>query len=168
MKRWLKRIRGAIGVGLTWGVVWGLVGGTLEAIFGLPPGSSGAGIVFQEFVRGFAAFAMIGFSGSAVFSMALWLGGRRRSFAEMSLPRFAGWGALAGSTAGLALYVGVGALTPSALVIGVGTMALLGAGSAAGSLALARVADDRELLEAGEEVRDVGLTHEESRELLGT
>ncbi len=43
---------------------------------------------------------------------------------------------------------------------------LLGAGSAAGSLALARRADDRELLEHGADVADIGLTEEEKRELL--
>ena len=51
--------------------------------------------------------------------------------------------------------------------IGAGIAALLGAGSAAGSLALARKADDGELLEAGEEVADIGLTKDEKRELLG-
>ena len=43
---------------------------------------------------------------------------------------------------------------------------LLGAGSAAGSLALARRVDDQELLEAGEDVAEVGLTDKEVRELL--
>ena len=43
---------------------------------------------------------------------------------------------------------------------------LLGAGSASGSLALARRADDRELLDAGADFDDIGLTEEEKRELL--
>ena len=47
-----------------------------------------------------------------------------------------------------------------------GAVFLLGAGSAAGSLALARRADDRELLEHGADVADIGLTEEEKRELL--
>ncbi len=46
-------------------------------------------------------------------------------------------------------------------------LALLGAGSSAGSLALARRAEDRELLEDGADVSDVGLTEEDTRELLG-
>ncbi len=50
----------------------------------------------------------------------------------------------------------------------VGLLTMLGAGSAAGSLALARRADDRELLDAGEDVADIGLTEEETHELLGT
>ena len=47
-----------------------------------------------------------------------------------------------------------------------GVATLLGAGSAAGSLALARRADDRELLEHGADVADIGLTEQEKRELL--
>ena len=45
-------------------------------------------------------------------------------------------------------------------VLPIAIMALLGAGSAAGSLALARRAEDRELLEAGEEA--LGLIEGES------
>jgi hypothetical protein len=65
-----------------------------------------------------------------------------------------------------AALFGVQFLTPEALV----TAALvvgLGAGSAAGSLALARRADDSELLDAGADVAEVGLTKEETRRLLG-
>lgn len=176
MKTWLRRLRGAIGVGISWGVVWGLAGGALEAIFGLPPGTPGAGVVLYEFARGFMAFSMIGFVGSSVFSVALGLGGRRRSFAEMSLPRFGRWGGLAGLAVGVLLYSPL-LLAPTgrftlaegilraALAIGVTTA--LGAGAAAGSLALARVSDDRELLSAAEEVAGVGLTERETRELLG-
>ena len=51
-------------------------------------------------------------------------------------------------------------------VVIVGTATLLGASSATGSLALARMADDRELLEEGAEVAGVGLSEEESRKLL--
>ena len=47
-----------------------------------------------------------------------------------------------------------------------GVVVLVAAGSAAGSLALARRADDRELLEAAEGVAEVGLTPSEVRELL--
>ena len=43
---------------------------------------------------------------------------------------------------------------------------LLGAGSPAGSLARARRTDDRELLDAGADVADIGLTEAEKRESL--
>ena len=45
-------------------------------------------------------------------------------------------------------------------------MAVLGAGSAAGSLALARRTDDLGLLEAAADIADVGLTEKETHELL--
>ena len=53
------------------------------------------------------------------------------------------------------------------LFFNVGFMGLLGAGSSAGSLALARREEDRELLEAGEDLVDAGLTEGETQELLG-
>ena len=56
--------------------------------------------------------------------------------------------------------------TPSGLVNAT-FLALMGAGFAAGTLALARKAEDRELPEAGADVAEVGLTQEERRELLG-
>ena len=61
--------------------------------------------------------------------------------------------------------VGSGNVAQAAAVVS--TVSLLSAVSAAGSLLLARVAEDRELLAAGDEVSDVGLTGEEARELLG-
>ena len=45
--------------------------------------------------------------------------------------------------------------------------AVAGAGCATGSLALARKAEDQALLDAGEEVADVGLSEDEARTLLG-
>ena len=45
--------------------------------------------------------------------------------------------------------------------------AAAGAGSAAAALALARRAEDQELLEADEDVDEVGLTEDDARELLG-
>jgi hypothetical protein len=44
--------------------------------------------------------------------------------------------------------------------------ALAGAGSAAGSLALARRGEERELLDVSAEVAEVGLTEDEAKELL--
>ena len=85
----------------------------------------------------------------------------------MSLPRFAGWGAVGGLL--LTIYFAFTWL-PLLSLQGertAGLLALLGAGSAAGSLALARRADDQELLESGEEVAEIRLTEEEKHQLLG-
>ena len=83
----------------------------------------------------------------------------------MSLPRFAGWGAVGGLLVMLVMFLVYG--DPVGGILGLASVAtLVGAGSAAGSLALARRADDRELLEHGADVADIGLTEEEKRELL--
>ena len=49
----------------------------------------------------------------------------------------------------------------------IGPLALLSAVSASGSLMLARMAEDRELLDASADVAEVGLTGDEAQELLG-
>ena len=61
--------------------------------------------------------------------------------------------------------VGMGELAVSWALTGI--LTLMAAGSAAGSLALARRADDQELLEDGADVADTGLTEEEMHQLLG-
>ncbi len=109
-------------------------------------------------------FGVVGFIGGVTFSTVLGIAEGRRRFDEMSLWRFAGWGALGGLLVPMLLLGGFWSEGPEWLFVGVYT--LLGAGSAAGSLALARRADDRELLEHGADVADIGLTEEEKRELL--
>ena len=49
----------------------------------------------------------------------------------------------------------------------IGPFTLLSAGSAAGSLDLARLAEDRELLDASADVAEVGLSEGEAQKLLG-
>lgn len=89
----------------------------------------------------------------------------------MSLPRFAGWGAVGGFLLAAVFVVAV-ALTEditflSNLVALGPVFALAGAGSAAGSLAIARRAEDRERLEAVEDAAEFGLSEDEAQELLG-
>ena len=85
----------------------------------------------------------------------------------MALPRFAVWGGVGGFLLSMLWVYGAGPAPTLGEIVGTGVlMALMGAGSAAGSLALARRADDRELLDAGADVADIGLTEEEKRELL--
>ena len=157
MKKWLKRIRGAVGLGLTWGAAWSALG----AVLWLAGGTGPLGLPDS-----LLASAILGFVGGAIFSTVLGITEGRRRFDEMSLLRFAGWGALGGVilTLPYVLIVFPGALLVKVIIAGI--LALIGAGSAAGSLALARRADDRELLEHGADVADIGLTEEEKRELL--
>ena len=153
MKKWLMRIRGAVGMGLTWAAAWFGAGAIVGVITGVSAGS----------LVGFGGiFAALGFGGGTIFSIVLGITERRRRFDEMSLPRFAAWGAAGALLVSLFFEMSTGGLS----VMAASVLTLLGAGSAAGSLALARRADDRELLEHGEDVADIGLTEEEVRELL--
>ena len=167
MKTWLQRIRGALGIGLTWAVGWAPVGAVTGLITGVVFGLPLGGIAFNYA----GMFGVLGFMGGTMFSTLLRLAEGRRRFDELSLPRFAVWGAAGGLSLGtLAVslgVVGLGGVTPLTVAVVVAA-GLLGGGSATGSLLLARKADDHDLLAAGEEAADVGLTETERRELLGS
>jgi hypothetical protein len=174
LKTWLTRIRGAIGMGLTWAAGWVFAGVLIGVMAILLTGIPWE--VFEVFDAPLPALAIPGFFGGAVFSAVLGIAGRRHRFDELSLPRFAAWGALGGVLVslipgamvvlGLARAVGAspGPLQFTAAIVG--PLALLSAGSAAGSLMLARKSEDRALLEASADVAEVGLTGDEARELL--
>lgn len=141
MKTWPRRIRGAIGMGITWGLGWLGAGLVLLAIVGL----DAADVPFPLF------FGALGFLAGVTFSGILSIVERRRSFDQMSIPRFAGWGAVGGLLfSGIFLLVmalaGEPALQFAMLSV---VFALAGAGSAAGSLALARMGGGRDLLDGG-------------------
>lgn len=159
MKKWLRRVRGAIGMGVTWAAAWSVAGLLLLPVVG--PGA--ADVPFP------IGFGLFGFLAGATFSGILAIAEGRRRFDQMSLPRFAGWGAVGGLLLSV-LFVAVLALggdtSLDILVLGP-VFALSGAASAAGSLALARKAEERESLDAGAEVDEVGLTGDEVRDLLG-
>ena len=93
MKKWLKRIRGALGMGLTWAVAWSPFGAILGLVLWVVIGGTPLLNTLVGFV---AAAATLGFVGGAAFSVVLGIAEGRRRFDEMSLPRFAGWGALGG------------------------------------------------------------------------
>ncbi len=167
MGKWLQRIRGAIGIGLTWAVGWAPVG----AVTGLVAG------VFLGFPLGVIAtnyavmFGVLGFTGGTLFSTLLRIAEGRRRFDELSLPRFAVSGGAGGLLLGILAVtlglVGLGGITPLTVSV-VAAAGLLGVGSATGSLALARKADDQELLEGGQSAAEVGLSQAEKREILGS
>ncbi len=105
MKKWLKRIRGAFRMGLVWAAAWAGVGaivGVVAAVLGFDPASG--------IVEGAAVGVIIGFFAGATFSTVLGITEGRRRFDEMSLPRFAGWGAVGGVLLQLVM-VGLGQTT---------------------------------------------------------
>jgi hypothetical protein len=147
-------------MGLTWAVAWAIVGGGLMEGIVDPNGR-----ILDMWPQ---TLAIPGFLGGVVFSVVLWMTEGRRRFDELSLPRFAVWGAVAGGVLG-ALALAAGAfpgVTPLWLRAAalIGPVAILCAGSAAGTLALAKKAVERGLLDAGVDVVDVGVTRGKTRE----
>jgi hypothetical protein len=163
-------------MGVTWAAAWALAGLALGLasllLSGLPWET-----VFQLFDAPLPALALPGFVGGVLFSAVLGVAGRRHRFGALSLPRFTAWGALGGCLLSFVpgLLVAAGLATPGPGSPGIGALtailvvplALLGAVSAAGSLALARLGEDREPGAAGEAVARAGLTAREERERLG-
>ena len=145
MKKWLRRIRGAITLGLTWAVAWAVVA-VLVGMIVDPDGS------MDEMWPAIGAYP--GFLSGVVFSVVLGIAERRRRFAELSLRRFAAWGAVAGLVLGVVPFM-LGESTSQLplwklAAVFIGSTTLLGAASAAGSLALARRSQEKELLDAAQ------------------
>ena len=134
MKTWVKRIRGAIGIGLTWAAAWFGAGMVLLFIVGF----GAADVPFPLF------FGLLGFLAGATFSAILGVVAGRRKFAEMSLPRFATWGAVGGLL--LSGIVRWAAGTDGEFLVLGPVFAAAGAISAAGTLALARRTEGRDLI----------------------
>jgi hypothetical protein len=159
MKKWGRRIRAAIGMGLTWAAAW-----------------FGAGILLAR-VPGFHSdlpfallFAPLGFLTGVIFSAILVGIEGHRGFARMSLSRFAGWGAASGLLLSGIFVVGAalrgGAVWGEFLVFAP-PVAMASAVCAAGSLAVARRADRRALPVDDGHSSDAELTEDEKQALLG-
>ncbi|HET7322287.1 MAG TPA: hypothetical protein VFI96_07330 [Longimicrobiaceae bacterium] len=147
MKEWLRRIRGALGTGLTWAVGWAVAGVLIGVASVLLPWLPWH-YFFEVFDAPLPALAVPGFFGGVLFSVVLGIAGRRRRFADLSILQMAAWGAVGGVLLGLvpAAMVLVGLATIGSGGLGLwqltavicGPLALLSAASASGSLALAR------------------------------
>jgi hypothetical protein len=152
MKKWLKRIRAAVTMGLLWAVPWAVVAVLIGFI--VDPDES-----MDE--MWFLIGAYPGFLGGVLFSIVLAVAERRRNLSELSVRRFGAWGAAAGLVIGVLPFM-LG--TPSANIdvarlatVVIGSFTLMSAASAAGSLALARRGEARELLDAGTGAGDARL-----------
>ena len=126
MKKWLRRIRAAVGIGLTWAAAWFGAGMALLLVVGF----GAADVPFPLF------FGFLGFLAGATFSGILGIVARRRRFDQMSLASFATWGAVGGAL--LAGVVNFAAGPGGDLLVVIPVFALAGAVSAVGTLALAR------------------------------
>ena len=137
MNDWWRRVRAGLGMGLIWAAGGAAVGGLMELIANFVP-------ALNFIDMWIPLFAIPGFVGGMIFSAVIGIAARHHRFEELSLPAFAAWGALGGVL-----------LVLVAAVIGWGgpflalPFILMSSGAAAGSLAIARMAEKRETLGAG-------------------
>jgi hypothetical protein len=155
MRKWLRRIRGAIGMGLTWGAAWGAAGFVLAVV-----------TRFKADAPFPLIFFVLGFIAGVIFSTFLALTEGRRRFDQMSLPRFAGWGATGGLLLS-AVFAKAASLGWGDVLAIAPTFALASAVCASGTLAVARRAVRRELPDVRGNTAAVELTDHEKRKLLG-
>jgi hypothetical protein len=111
-------------------------------------------------------FGVLGFIAGVTFSGLLVLTEGRRRFDQMSLPRFAAWGAVGGLLLS-ALFARLASLGWGDVLAIVPTFAVASAACASGSLALARRAARRELPGIREDAAETELTDHEKRKVLG-
>ena len=150
----LLKIRGGIGMGLSWAVVAFLLGGIPELIGNIWPNSVTNAVDIWP-----AALAIPAFFGGAGFSIVLALAGENTHFEEFSLGRFAIFGAIGGALASScpALLLSLGLISPN-VPIGQITLALLGplfvggAVAAMITLVVARMSENRDLLDATRDI----------------
>jgi hypothetical protein len=155
MRTWLRRIRGAIGIGVTWAAVWFAAGTVPRWVFGV---NTDAPLPL--------VFGLFGLIAGVVFSAVLALTEGRRTFDQMSLARFAVWGAMGGLLLS-ALFAKAASLGWGDMLALAPTLAVASAVSASGSLAMARKAVRQELPDSRGNIAEAELTDHEKRKLLG-
>lgn len=137
----MRRIRGLLGVGVTWGVLWGAIGALIGLVVGLVAGDVALSAPILEWALGMGAYGVVSGLG---FGTLLSLGEGRRTLRDLSLGRVAVWGVLGSALVPL----GFGALgffeagTTLMDVLGaIGVTATLGGTFASGSVVMARRAE---------------------------
>lgn len=159
MKKWGRRIRAAIGMGFIWGAAWFVAGTLLARVPGY----------FSDLPFALL-FAPLGFVTGIIFSGILVGMEGGRGFERTSLSRFAGWGAASGLLLSGIIVVGA-ALRGEAwwgefLLFGP-PLIMAGTVCAAGSLAIARRAERRELPGDSGHPAEAELAEDGKRKLLG-
>lgn len=130
MRTALRRIRGLLGIGLTWGVAWGALGALATMVIGyFRPGNVGPG---EGPLVAATVLGIAGFVSGVLFGGFVAATGRRKTLLELSLGKMAIWGAVAASVIPLVT------IADDRMVY---IPAPLGAFLASGSLALARRAE---------------------------
>jgi hypothetical protein len=147
MKRLLRRVRGLLGVGISWGTLWGAIGAGIGFVLGLIDPSLWA-LDNPVAVWGIGMGAY-GFVSGVGFGTLLSLGEGSKLLRELSLKRVALWGILGSAAVPLLFFPFFEAGTTLIDVLGaMGVTAMLGGTFAPGAVAIARRAE----LAAPEEV----------------
>ena len=138
MSKWFAGLRGTVLLAVFWGLSWAPV----AVVIGLIVDSDGS---MDEMWPAIGAYP--GFIAGALFAALLFRTARGRGFAQLSRARVTIWGALAGLVFGMFPFA-VATSNPDiapwiAGLVSVWLMTLIGAVSAAGTLALARTAERR-------------------------
>jgi len=139
MTRFLRRIRGALGNALTWGVAWfagGLAITTAAFLTGLYPASAGWWVAFAIA----KAVGVTGFITGGAFSLYLGIVHRDRQLHELRAGRLALAGAVIAAVLSVSLLVlNGGLILPIQALVGDGLIAaLLGAVTAGGTIRLSQ------------------------------
>ena len=136
MNKFLRRLRGIVGTGLTWAVGWAGVTIALNLLGGIP---------LQFLGRIALSGAVWGFIAGGAFAVILSVAERRHTLEDLSLRRVALWGGIGGSLVFLSVspfLIPLG-VPFSGILVPIVTNSLIGAGFASGSVALARQGDAR-------------------------
>ena len=147
MNTWGRRLRGALGTGVTWAIGWAIAGVCIGVSSIVLPGLPWDAF-FEVFDAPLPAFAVPGFFAGLFFSLVLGLVERGRSVAALRLTRIAAWGALGGLlltalpfalvAIGLASRSGSSVSTWQILAVLTAPFVLLSAASAMVSVMIAR------------------------------
>jgi hypothetical protein len=153
MMTWLKRIRGALGMGLVWAIGGAAIGGFIELLLNIFPGLGGLHVIDMWP----QTLAIPGFVGGLFFAVVLGLAGARHKSEYMSMRQFAVWGAAAGLMFGaFLLFTGfMHGLIPQfwlRALLFVAPVTLLSTAGAAMSYKLARMGDKPALSPSGEQL----------------
>lgn len=138
----VRRLRGLLGVGITWGVLWATIGTIVGFVLGVvAPESGGWTGRITDWMIGLGLYGLVSGVGFGAF---LALRERNRTISDISLGRAAVWGVIGAALAPL-VFLGLGAFPPgttTAAVVGaIAVTASLGGAVAPAALVIARRAE---------------------------
>lgn len=152
MNEVLRKVRGLLGLGVSWGALWAVIGGVIGVLVGF---MTDAWLWYNPILEWGLGMGLYGFVSGVGFGKLLAFVEGRKRLGELSLPRIAVWGVLGSALVPLvfgALGMFAAGTTWLDVVGAMGVTAFLGGVSAPGFVAMARRAEltegeRRELLE---------------------